>query len=104
MMKNERLFIGLPASASTIILLVLAYFEVKLILIYPTIIVISLAMILNIPFPKAGYKINTIAAILIFLTIILGKNYYGFAPILLLSAILIYSISGPFYTKFFVKN
>ena len=104
LMKNERLFIGLPASASTIILLVLAYFEVKFIHIFPAIVLISLAMIINIPFPKTGYKINTIAAILIFLTIILGKNYYGFAPILLLVAILIYSIGGPFYTKFFVKN
>ncbi len=104
LMRNESLFIGLPASASTIILLILAYIEVKFIYILPAIIVISLAMITNISFPKPGYKINAIAAVLIFLILILDKNYYGFAPILLLIAILIYSIGGLFYTNFFVKK
>ena len=104
LMRNDKLFIGLPASASTIILLVLVYFEVEFIYILPAIIVISLAMITNLSFPKPGYKINVVAAILIFLTIIIGKSYYGFAPILLFASILIYSIAGPFFTKFFRKN
>jgi len=103
-MKNEKFFVGLPASASAIILLVMAYFEVELIYILPVIILISLAMITNIHFPKPQFRINTLAAIFIILTLIMGKNLYGFAPILLLIAILIYSIVGPVYRKFFVKK
>ena len=103
-MKNKRYFIGLPASVSAIILLVLTLFEVNFIYIILAIVVISIAMITNIPFPKPIFKINAIAAILIFLTIILGKDLYGFAPILLITAVLIYSIGGSIYTKFFVKK
>ncbi len=103
-MKNKKFFLGLPASVSTIILLILAFFEVKFIFILSAIILISLAMITNIRFPKPVFKINVIAAILIILTIIVGKNFYGFAPILLITAIVIYSIIGPVYRKIFVKK
>ncbi len=103
-MKKRKFFIGLPASASTIILLVLAYFEVNYIIILPSIILISIAMSSNIPFPKPTFKINTIAAILIILTIIVGKIFYGFAPILLIISILIYSITGPIYRKISTKK
>jgi hypothetical protein len=44
-------------------------------------------------------KINTIAVILIILTILVGKEFYNFAPILLFSAIAIYAIVGPIYAK-----
>ncbi len=103
-MKNKKFFLGLPASVSTIILLILAYFEVKFIFILPAIILISLAMVSNIRFPKPVFKINAIAAILIILTIIIGKAFYGFAPILLITAIVIYSIAGPVHRKIFVKK
>lgn len=103
-MKNKKFFLGLPASAGTIILLIIAYFEIKFIYILPVIILISLLMVSNIRFPKPRFKINAIAAILIILTLIIGKYFYGFAPILLLTAILIYLIIGPVYTKIFVKN
>jgi CDP-diacylglycerol--serine O-phosphatidyltransferase len=98
-MKNKGFFLGLPASVSTIILLVLAYFKVDFFLLLPAIILISIAMVTNIRFPKPVIKINAIASILIILTIILGKDFFGFAPILLIIAILIYSISGPIFSK-----
>jgi len=103
-MKNKKFFLGLPASAGTIILLIFAYFEIKFIYILSAIILISLLMVTNIRFPKPVFKINTIAAILIILTLIIGKYFYGFAPILLLIAIILYSIFGPIYLKKFVKN
>jgi len=103
-MKKKKFFLGIPASAGTIILLIFAYFEVKFLYILPAIILISLLMITNIRFPKPVFKINAIAAILIILTLIIGKNFYGIAPILLLTAIILYSIFGPIYLKKFVKN
>lgn len=103
-MKKKGFFIGLPASASTIFLLVLSYFEVNYFIILPSIILISIAMSSNIPFPKPTTKINMIAAILIILTIILGKTFFGFAPILLIISILIYTLAGPAYRKFLTKK
>lgn len=103
-MKNKKYFLGLPASAGTIILLIFSYFKVDFLYILPAIIIISLAMISNVRFPKLVLKINALAAILIILTLIFGKNLYGFAPILLLTAIFIYSIAGPIYSKYFEKK
>jgi CDP-diacylglycerol--serine O-phosphatidyltransferase len=103
-MKNKKYFLGLPASVSTIILLVLSYFEVNFIFILTAIIILSLSMISNIRFSKPGLKINAIASILIILTIIVGKDFYGFAPILLIIAILIYSIVGPLYSEISEKK
>ena len=96
-MKKDNYFVGLPASVGTIIILVLAYLEVEFLYLLLVIILVSLTLVSNIKFPKPGLKINGIAAILIILTIILGKNYYGIAPLLLLIAILIYAVSGPAY-------
>jgi CDP-diacylglycerol--serine O-phosphatidyltransferase len=103
-MKSKKIFLGLPASVSTIILLVFSYFEVSFILILALIIILSLLMISNIRFPKPGLKINAIAAILIILSIILGKELYGFALILLITAILFYSIIGPVNRKILEKK
>ena len=96
-MKEKNFFVGLPASASTIIILVLAYFEIEFLYILPVIVVISLAMVSNVHFPRPGYRINAIATILIFLTLIMGKTYNGIAPILLMSAIVAYAVAGPVY-------
>ena len=61
-------------------------------------------MITNIHFPKPDFKINVIAAVLIILTIIVGTEYYGFAPFLLITAILTYSFIGPIYRKISEKK
>lgn len=103
-MKEDEYFVGLPASASTIILLILSYFKIDFVFILAIIIIIGAFMASNIPFPKPGIKINGFAFVLIVLTIIFDKNYYGFTPILLLSSVLIYCIIGPIYLRFFKKN
>jgi len=96
-MKEKNFFVGLPASASTIIIITLAYFKIEFLYILPVIVVISLAMVSNVHFPRPGYRINAIATILIFLTLIMGKTYNGIAPILLMSAIVAYAVAGPIY-------
>ena len=94
----------LPASVTTIILLVLSYLEISFILIFTVILILSIAMISNIRFPKPDLKINAIASILIILSIITGKEFYGFAPILLVIEIFLYSIVGPIYKRFSLKK
>jgi len=96
-MKDEKFFVGLPASASTIILLILAYFKVEFLYILLVIIIVSFAMVSNVRFPKLGYKIDAVATVLIILTLIMGKSYYGVAPMLLLIAIVVYALGGPVY-------
>lgn len=103
-MKEDRIFVGLPASASTILLLILAYYKVDLIYILPAVVIIGAAMASDIKFPKPALKMNIIAAVLIILALILDKSYYGIALLLLFTAILIYSIGGSIYIKFFAKK
>jgi CDP-diacylglycerol--serine O-phosphatidyltransferase len=104
LMKKDKFFIGLPASASTIILLIMAYFEVEFIYILPAVIIIGAAMASDIKFPKPRIRMNAIATVLILLTLVMDKSYYGIAPLLLLIAILVYAVGGPIYIKFLVKQ
>ncbi len=103
-MKEKKYYVGLPASASAIILLVLSYIRVEFIFILPAVIIIGALMASNIVFPKTDKKMNVIATILIFLIIIFGKNYYNFAPILLLVGIFCYTFGGCFYMNFIKKS
>jgi len=103
-MKEKNFYVGLPASASAIILLILSYFKVEFVYILPAVIIIGAAMASNIVFPKPVMKVNAVAAVLIILTLILDKSFYSIAPWLLFVAILLYSIGGPVYDKFFVKR
>jgi CDP-diacylglycerol--serine O-phosphatidyltransferase len=96
-MKKKGLFVGLPASASTIILIVIAYLHVDFIFILPAVIIIGAAMASDIRFPKPGVRVNSIATVLIFLTLVFDKTFYGIIPVLLLVAILLYSVGGPCY-------
>jgi len=96
-MKDKKFFVGLPASMSAIIIITLAFFEIEFLYILPVIIIISLAMISNVHFPKPGLKIDVIAAILIILTLIFGKYYYGIAPLILITTLATYAILGPLY-------
>lgn len=102
--KEEKIYIGLPASASAILLLILAYFEVWFIFILPVVVIIGAFMASNIVFPKPDLKINGVAFILIILTIIFGKTFFGISPLLLFIAILIYVIAGPIYLKILKKS
>ncbi len=102
-MKEKKLFIGLPASVSTIIILVLSYVKIEFILILPVVIIIGAAMASNITFPKPSRYINAVAAILIFISIFFGF-FYNFLTIFLLIGVCIYSFIGPFLKEIFTKE
>ncbi|MCK4348757.1 MAG: CDP-alcohol phosphatidyltransferase family protein [Thermoplasmatales archaeon] len=95
--KEKTFFVGLPASASAIIILIMTYFNIEVTYVLPVIVIISLMLISNVRFLKPTLKINAIAAVLIVLTIIVGKKFWGVVPILLLLSIIIYSLAGQIY-------
>ncbi len=103
-MKQNNYFIGMPTPASTLILIILAFFKIEFIYILPAVVIIGAFMASNIKFPKPRAKMDIIATILIFLTLIFEKSYYGIAPLLLLTAILVYTFLSPIYYKFLAKN
>jgi len=95
--KEKTFFVGLPASASAIIIIVMAYFNIEVAYVLLVIVITSIMLISNVRFPKPTLKINAIAAVLIVLTIIVGKNFGGIVPILLLLSIITYSLAGQIY-------
>lgn len=103
--KEKNFFIGLPASAGTIFIIILSFFTVDFIYILPFIIIISIAMISPLQFPKIGAKIQAIAAILIILTLLtinifsMITEYYYVPSIILFIAVTIYTIAGPIYIR-----
>ena len=103
-MKEKKTYVGLPASASAIILLVLSYLTVHYLLILFTVVIMGALMASEFVFPKTDKKMSVIAVILILLTIMFGKTYYEFAPILLLIAVFIYTFGGAIYMKFSKKQ
>jgi CDP-diacylglycerol--serine O-phosphatidyltransferase len=96
-MNNKKFFVGLPVPSGAIFLIIMAYLNVELVYILPAIIIISFLMVSNVRFPKPSFKIDAIAACLIFFTIIMDRNFNSIAPIVLLIAICGYVIVGPFY-------
>jgi CDP-diacylglycerol--serine O-phosphatidyltransferase len=102
-MKEKKTYVGLPASASAIILLVLSYLMVDFIFILPTVVIMGALMASDFVFPKTDKKMNIVAVILIILTILFAKEYYAFAPILLLTAVFLYTFGGAIYMKFYKK-
>ncbi len=97
LMKEDKFFVGLPASVSTILLLVMAFTDVEFYYIPPVILIVSILMVSNLRFPKTDLKINIVAAVLILINILLGRNYYAIAPLFLIIAVLAYAIVGPIY-------
>ena len=97
LVKEKKYFTGYPVSASTILLIILTYLHINILIIIPLIFIISIFLILNIKFPKPSMKISIFTALIIFLTIILGKSYNSIVPMILLFLIIIYSLFGPIF-------
>ena len=98
--KQKQFFLGLPTSASAIFLVSASFLKPDILYILPVIIILSLAMISSILYPKTGLKINLITAVLIIVTILLDSMFYNIAPLLLLAALFSYIIFGPIYLHF----
>jgi CDP-diacylglycerol--serine O-phosphatidyltransferase len=104
-LKEKKWFVGLPASAGTIVILTLGFLGVDFFIILVVIIGISVAMVLPIRFPKPGHLIYGGAAVLILVSILVGNNFQGVALIVLLVGVLAYVVGGPLYAyKKFVKE
>jgi CDP-diacylglycerol--serine O-phosphatidyltransferase len=97
LLKEKKFFIGLPTSASALFLVLTSFLNPEIWYPLAIIIVLSLAMVSSIRFPKPGLKVDLLAAVFIVATILLDSMYYNIAPLLLLAALLCYSIFGPMY-------
>jgi len=97
LLKEKQFFVGLPTSASAIFLVLTSFLKPDIWYLLPIIIVLSLAMISSIRFPKLGLMANLITAVFIIATILLDNMYNNTAPLLLLAALSSYIIFGPMY-------
>ncbi len=99
-MKQSKIFLGLPIPTVGVSIALLDILGVRWYIFSLILAILSLLMITKIPFPKVDKKIGLIASILIFGTLILRDSYNSIAPVILLLAILIYIILGPFVLKY----
>jgi CDP-diacylglycerol--serine O-phosphatidyltransferase len=97
LLKEKHFFIGLPTSASAVFLVLTSFLKLDVRYILPFIVILALAMISSIRFPKPGLKMDLVAAVFIIATILLDSMYNNIAPLLLLAALVSYIIVGPFY-------
>ena len=99
LLKEKHFFIGLPTSASAVFLVLTSFLKPDVRVILPFIVILALAMISSIRFPKPGLKMDLVAAVFIIVTILLDSMFYNIAPLLLLAALVSYIIIGPFYLR-----
>jgi CDP-diacylglycerol--serine O-phosphatidyltransferase len=97
LLKDTHFFLGLPTSASAVFLVVLSIIKPDLWYVVPVVIVLAIAMISPVHFPKPGLSMNLVAAAFMVAVIVLGSMYNNVAPYLLLIALSAYIIIGPFY-------
>jgi len=102
LLKEQQYFVGLPTSASAMFLVAISYLAPAIWYPLGGIIILSLAMISSIHFPKLGLIANLVTALLVAATIIFDSMYYNITPIVLLAALGCYVILGPLY--FFLKT
>jgi len=97
LLKEKQFFVGLPTSVSALFLVSMSYLTPEIWYLLPGILVLSLAMVSSIRFPKLDVKVNLITAVFIVATILLDSMYSNIAPLLLLAALISYIIFGPMY-------
>ena len=102
--KAEAYFVGLPASAATMFLIIFSLFSVDLYLLLILIVIVGIVLVSSVRFPKLSLRMNMVAAILILLTIVVGEQYFSFAPLMLCISLVLYSVAGPVYLSFYKKN
>jgi archaetidylserine synthase len=97
LLKEKYFFVGLPTSASALFLVLISFLTPPIWYLLPVLVLISVAMISRIRFPKPGLKVDLVTAFFIIVTILLDGMYFSIAPILLLAALVLYIILGPLY-------
>jgi archaetidylserine synthase len=97
LLKQKEYFIGLPTSASALFLVLISYLLPEVWYVLPVIVVLALAMISSVHFPKPSITVNLVTAMLIVAVVLLDGMYSGLAPLLLLVMLVTYIIGGPLY-------
>jgi CDP-diacylglycerol--serine O-phosphatidyltransferase len=97
LLKEKEFFVGLPTSANALFLVLISFLMPMIWYPLVIIVVVSLAMVSPIRFPKPGLKVDVLATVFIVATILLDSMYYNIAPLLLLVVLLAYIIIGPLY-------
>ncbi len=95
-MGNERYFVGLATPAGAVTVVTLCYLSVPWWYVLSALIVLSIMMMSNIPYPKIEGLISAPAFIIILLAVIFGKDFH----FLLLAGITAYILFGPLYINF----
>jgi archaetidylserine synthase len=97
LLKEKHSFVGLPTSASAVFLVLASFLKLDVQYILLFVVILALAMISSIRFPKPGLKMDIVAAVFIVATILLNSMVNNIAALLLLAALVFYIIIGPFY-------
>jgi len=96
---NQQVFIGFPASATTMLLLSSSFIIQSISMLFIIIFISACLMILPISFPKPTKIMNIFSALIIILTIIIGF-YSSSIYIVLFCSVLLYMIGGQIYLRF----
>jgi len=97
LLKEKHSFVGLPTSASAVFLVLASFLKLDVQYILLFIVILALAMISSVRFPKPALKMDLVAAVFIVATILLNSMFNNIAALLLLAALVCYIIIGPFY-------
>ena len=96
-LKDPQFFLGLPTSVSALFLVTLSILKPNLLFVVLGVVVLAVAMISPVRFPKPGITLNLVTAALIILVIVFNGMYNNLAVYTLLVGLLLYIIAGPFY-------
>ena len=98
-LKNKQVFIGFPASATTMFLLSASFLINSIFMLLFIIFISACLMILPLSFPKPTKMMNILSALVIILTIFIGF-FSSLIYLVLLCSVLLYLIGGPLYLRF----
>lgn len=99
LLKKEHWFVGLPTSVSAIFLVLATYLRLEVWVVLPCVILLSLAMVSSVRFPKPGLKVNLVIAVFVVFVIMLDSRYNNIAPLLLLAGLACYIFLGPVFLR-----
>ena len=92
-------FIRITTPSAALFVITLLYLKIGPVILVPATIILSIFMISHILYPRLEGIFAIIATVLIFFTLLVGKQFRGFALILILAGVMVYIIFGPFYLK-----
>ncbi len=98
-LKDKLVFIGFPASATTMFLLSSSFLIHSIFILFFFIFISACLMIIPISFPKPTRMMNIFSALTIIITIIIGF-FSSMIYFVLFCSVLLYLIGGPVYLRF----